>query len=123
MTDDHDDARAIDEFLASLGPVDESKRPPNWPSRHRIGLLFPPARRPGEPVATAVSVTVRLSNLQSHFINRAAVAAGVEHAVWVQRHLLAAAGCPPPKVPVAMETLEHIYASHALLDSLLVKKQ
>ncbi|MHA6730260.1 hypothetical protein [Devosia sp. A369] len=120
-----DDDELIADFLKSLGPVDESKRPPGWPTRHRVGLIFPPVRRPGEPAVATISASIHLSNLQALFVRRAALAAGIDPAAWCQRHLLAAAGCPPPRVGVAPEILERVYTNHADLDALLsaVRKQ
>jgi hypothetical protein len=124
MTDDHNDAGLeVDDFLSTLPPVDKRKRPEGWPSRHRIDLIFPPEPQSGESVSTPVSASIRLSNLQAHFIRHAAAAAGVEPAVWAQRHLLAAVGCPPPGAPTPPEALSRIYAGHVHLDALLVTKQ
>ncbi len=120
-----DEDEVISEFLESLPPVDESKRPPGWQMRHRVGFIFPPSLRPGEAPAETISASVHLSNLQALFIRRAALAAGTGPGAWCQRHLLAAAGCPPPGVVMAPKILERIYTGHAHLDALLssVRKQ
>ncbi|GAB5426621.1 MAG: hypothetical protein Devi2KO_00800 [Devosia indica] len=119
MTDDYDDARReVEEFLASL-PPDKSDRP--WPARHRIDLSFPPGPRPRElETGPRISATIRFSHLQAHFVRRASQVSGLPPVVWAQRHLLAAAGCPPPKAPASMELLARIYADHVHLDSLLL---